>query len=125
MPPTNSSNNDLSALQKAQVEIERRKAREYRALYSLLLEKHQEVLQKAWGQTGTEESRLIQTLWESERNAMALGFVVGCATLAAIRFGTPILVRRLGGEEKLLESKLRDEEAKRLGTYKLQRAVGT
>lgn len=124
-PQSNTTGNNFSALERAQIEIERRKSHDYRALYSQLLEEHKGVLEEAWkGSTDTEESRLIQTMWISERNSLALGFLVGCATLTAIRFGTPMFVRRIGGEEKILQMQKRDEEAKKMGTYKFQRAVG-
>jgi len=121
------------SLENYQVQRERQNAHKYRKLYSALLEKHSGVLQQAWQGTTTSasstssttsESRLIQDMWESERNAIAVGLVCGCATLATIRFMTPVLLRRIGGEAKVEAVRKADEEAKRLGSYKYQRAFG-
>ena len=55
---------------------------------------------------------------------MATGLVVGCTVLTTLRFMTPALIRRIGGEAKIKKLQQAEEEAKRLGHYKYQRAFG-
>jgi hypothetical protein len=123
------------------IQRERHYTTKYRRLYSALLSKHEGLLRDAWsgGNTTTEEkagsaannhiiktteSSLLHKIWISERDAMITGLVVTCTMLTTLRFITPVLVRRIGGEAKMQALHKADEEAKRLGYYKYQRAFG-
>lgn len=113
----------LSAQERESIRRESKHSHKYRQLYSALLAERKDVLQAAWNQpTETEEARLIEAIKQSELTAIAVGVCCGLATLAAIRLGTPALIRRIGGEEKMIKMIKADEEAKRLGTYKYQAA---
>jgi hypothetical protein len=131
----NSASHRFPSLERERIERERHYTTKYRRLYSALLSKHEGLLQNAWSNTTTEEevvttanqtteSSLLHKIWISERNAMATGLVVTCTVLATLRFSTPLLVRRIGGEAKMQALQKADEEAKRLGHYKYQRAFG-
>ncbi|CAB9525093.1 expressed unknown protein [Seminavis robusta] len=109
-------------VERERIKRERQYATKYRRLYSALLSKHEGLLQDAWGGDQRAESCLLDKIWISERNAMATGLVVGCTVLAVLRVIPPVFLRRIGGEEKVQAVRLADEEAKRIGHYKYQRA---
>ena len=146
------SSNNHSYLEDYQIQRERQNAHKYRRFYSDLLSKHQGILEQAWKganddcnneandtsakgneentqqqqqqESCTTESQLIQAMWVSERNAIAVGLVCGCALLGTIRGMTPVVIRFFG-ETKVQAVRKADEEAKKMGTYKYQRAFGT
>lgn len=114
---------NLSAQERQNIKRESKYSHKYRQLYSELLAEKKDVLEAAWNQAAeTDEARLIEEIKQSEFTAVAVGVGCGLATLAAIRLGTPVLIRRIGGEEKIIKMIKADEEAKRLGTYKYQAA---
>ena len=136
-----------SYTEKERAKREGKNSSKYRRLYTELLKEHSGVLQEAWkGATSggsasslddsandsdklnneySQESKLIQEMWESERNAIGLGVVCGLAFFATIRFLPKFFIRHVGGEQKMAEVRKADEEAKIAGSYIYQRAFGT
>ena len=132
--------------EKARIKRESKNSNKYRKYYTNLLKEHQGVLQEAWeGATTTtattaatnashnddetlsrsQESKLIQDMWESERNAIGMGVLCGLAFFGVVRRLPRFLIRHVGGEHKIREVQKADEAAKESGTYVYQRAFGT
>lgn len=127
-----------SYTEKERAKREGKNASKYRSLYSDLLKEHQGILQQAWkSATGgssddcdanneySKESKLIQEMWVSERNAIGMGVACGLAFFVTIRFLPKFFIRTFGGEKKMAEVRKADEDAKIAGSYIYQRAFGT
>jgi hypothetical protein len=119
MSTENNGNSDVSqikSLNRLKIEKERLKERVYRELYATLLKKHSGVLATVGKEEAAdfeEEKKILNTALRLEQKAIFAGFAVGVATFATLRVFPKYIIRKYGGEKKILALKEADENAKR------------